>query len=250
MRITWAGEGQGGGAIGRRCPALRYGAMNDFALLSDRAMSDLEITRIDASTFDAAAALMVEAFADDPLVHFVADGRERRLALTSLVFPTVLRLTQPDGHAYAISEPDERIEGAICISPPGRYPFPSKRYLQLLPSFISEATALAPSLRNIVPGFRYVGAAGRHHPSQPHWYLIAVAVAPSSRGRGVGGALLRKAIELAETDGLPLYLETTNRSNVGLYERFGWHTISYLHPHPLGPAAWGMLRPPGIAALA
>jgi GNAT superfamily N-acetyltransferase len=58
------------------------------------------------------------------------------------------------------------------------------------------------------------------HPELAPW-LAGLYVEPRWRGRGVGGRLVRHAIERADAIGLPcLYLYTTTAA--GLYRRFGW----------------------------
>ena len=80
---------------------------------------------------------------------------------------------------------------------------------------------------------------------QPHWLLDQLAVDPAAQGRGIGGAMLRFAIGRAESDGLPLVLETAVAGNVALYERFGFRVFLAANAPDGGPRLWFMGRDPG-----
>ncbi|MDP2517429.1 GNAT family N-acetyltransferase [Shimia thalassica] len=59
----------------------------------------------------------------------------------------------------------------------------------------------------------------------PTAHLMNVAVAPIARGRGIGGALIRHAIDLARSSAcrnIVLATHTGMPENVALYEKFGW----------------------------
>jgi GNAT superfamily N-acetyltransferase len=70
--------------------------------------------------------------------------------------------------------------------------------------------------------FDLFGEMGREHPSEPHWYLPLIGVAPERQGRGLGAALLRPILAAADAAGLPAYLEATSPASVPLYARHGF----------------------------
>lgn len=80
--------------------------------------------------------------------------------------------------------------------------------------------AIAPSRQDAAMGV--FAALGEAHPQQPHWYCPLIGVIPAFQGQGLGGALLRHALERCDADGLPAYLEATSVRSVALYERFGF----------------------------
>ena len=82
-------------------------------------------------------------------------------------------------------------------------------------------------------------------PPEPHWLLDQLAVEPAAQGRGIGGAMLRFAIDRAQGDGLPLILETGVPANVPLYERFGFRVTLEADAPDGGPRIWFMRRDPG-----
>jgi GNAT superfamily N-acetyltransferase len=114
---------------------------------------------------------------------------------------------------------------------------------------IGEATASAIGALTADDGARYErmwgwidDVMGRQ---QPHWLLDQLAVEPAAQGRGIGGAMLRFAIERAGADGLPLVLETAVAGNVTLYERFGFAVLLSGDAPGGGPRIWFMGRDPG-----
>lgn len=200
------------------------------------------VVHLDDDLFEPASEALNAAFFDDPLLEFLASDPERRRHLIAMVFPLHLRLAAPDGHTYVVCSDADEVAGTILLAPPGCYPPPPWRVMRLLPSFASGIGGLLPSLRSMLPGFRYLGATGRLHMKGPHWYVMMVGVAPRYQGHGAGRRLMAHAIELAEADGLPLYLETENEDNVGFYELLGFEVTGTEHPHPAGPRIIGMRR--------
>jgi ribosomal protein S18 acetylase RimI-like enzyme len=91
--------------------------------------------------------------------------------------------------------------------------------------------------------FAVVEEMGSYHPQEPHWYLPLIGVAPSQQGRGVGSALLRHALEIADCDRLPAYLESSNPRNLPLYERHGFALLGTIQ-HGSSPPVFPMLRHP------
>jgi ribosomal protein S18 acetylase RimI-like enzyme len=81
------------------------------------------------------------------------------------------------------------------------------------------------------------------HPTEPHWYLAVLGVRPESRGRGAGSALLEPGLARADAEGMPCYLESSNKRNVSLYERHGFE-IRAEHWLPDGPMFTYMWRRP------
>ena len=62
-------------------------------------------------------------------------------------------------------------------------------------------------------------------PTDPHWYLGVLATHPDQAGKRWGRRVMAAGVTTAHADGLPAYLETTNPSNVDLYEREGWQLV-------------------------
>jgi ribosomal protein S18 acetylase RimI-like enzyme len=65
-----------------------------------------------------------------------------------------------------------------------------------------------------------------HHPANPHWHLLFLAVHPSRWGQGYGSALMNHTYTRLDADGIPAYLEATNEQNARLYRRHGYQHMS------------------------
>lgn len=83
-----------------------------------------------------------------------------------------------------------------------------------------------------------------YHPhSEPCWYLPMIAADPAYMGRGLGAAILRRALQRCDEDGLIAYLESSNPRNISLYERHGFEAIGKIHAG-LSPVMTPMIREP------
>ncbi len=82
----------------------------------------------------------------------------------------------------------------------------------------------------------------RFHPQEPHWHLPLIGTDPPHQGKGYGSALLAHALQRRDRDGLPAYLESSNPSNVPLYERHGFKVIGKSESGS-SPTLYPMLRP-------
>lgn len=83
----------------------------------------------------------------------------------------------------------------------------------------------------------------QYHPSGPHWYLPLIGVDPAHQGQGHGAALMTYALEQADRDRLPAYLESTNPRNISLYRRHGFEVLGTIQAGA-SPPLTPMLRQP------
>ena len=85
-----------------------------------------------------------------------------------------------------------------------------------------------------------------NNPPEPHWYLNMLATHPDWQRRGLGGALMAAVFEIAESEGVPCYLETETVQNIAYYRHHGFEVRTewdVATPDSQGPHMWGMLRP-------
>jgi GNAT superfamily N-acetyltransferase len=91
--------------------------------------------------------------------------------------------------------------------------------------------------------FGLLGKMDDYHPEGAHWYLPLIGVESIHRGKGLGSALMARALLRGDQDHLPAYLESSNPINISLYKRHGFELLDTLQigtAPPLSP----MLRTP------
>ena len=99
------------------------------------------------------------------------------------------------------------------------------------PGTEADGEAIADFLEASIPPARLAPLAaglaiqGRMRPLEPHWYLPWIGVRPEAQGCGFGARLLRQGLARADAEGMPCYIEATNRRNAMLYARHGFEII-------------------------
>ncbi|MEU0240945.1 GNAT family N-acetyltransferase [Nocardiopsis sp. NPDC006198] len=203
----------------------------------------MHIRQAGADDVAASAAILAEAFEDDPLLHdFVPAGPDRRSRL-ALLFGALMRKGALRHGAVDVAEvPGEGIVGVAVWEGPGRAPGAGWATLR-------EACTLvrAMGVRGLVSSRPVLRAFARHRPERAHWYLDQIGVSAAGRGRGVGGALLAHGLERADREGLPAYLVSSTEHNRRLYRRHGFGDGEIV-AGARGAVPMAMLREPGSVA--
>jgi GNAT superfamily N-acetyltransferase len=122
----------------------------------------------------------------------------------------------------------------------------------LPPEVVSRLGELEPALRAAISPLTMDG--GRRYatfwdwldtlmPTEPCWFLDAVAVAPAAQGQGLGRALVMHGLERARADRCPAFLETSTQRNVAFYESLGFQVTGQQQAPDGGPVIWFMRAP-------
>jgi ribosomal protein S18 acetylase RimI-like enzyme len=82
----------------------------------------------------------------------------------------------------------------------------------------------------------------RRAPTEPHWHLGPVGVRVDSQRQSIASRMLERFCAMLDNRGDVAFLETEERQNVELYEKFGWVVVE--EAKLLGVPAWFMLRQP------
>lgn len=179
------------------------------------------------------AAMLTRAFADDPLVTWVFDRAGRSEAARRRFFGWYFDQFVAQDTCWVESS----VRGAALWALPGQWAASPLRQAQL-------ALAMAPAVRRPVRVLRGIGQVELAHPKEPHLYLAVLGADPAAQGQGVGSALLRTGLELADEERWPAYLETATERNVALYGRFGFEVTRRIDMPGGGPPVWLMWRAP------
>ncbi|MEU5872134.1 GNAT family N-acetyltransferase [Glycomyces sp. NPDC047369] len=162
----------------------------------------MDIDTVYASDAGGLVGVLAAAFAADPLAAWLFPDEGRRAAYQEGFHRSLLG--HPGAEAYAAGD-----EGASI-------------WLRL-DAGERLGTGDAPPGGPLARLFALGAALDARHPvDRPHVYLAVMGVVPASQGRGIGSALLRHGLALADRDGLPAYLEASSPGSRALYLRHGF----------------------------
>jgi GNAT superfamily N-acetyltransferase len=167
---------------------------------------------------DRAVATIVDAFHRDPLWAWICPDPLRRREQHAEIFGLYVESALPNGGVWMA---DERGSAVAVFTPPG-LPELNERAEARLEPLIKER--LGPHAPAVLVTFERFEAATPSGPS--FYYLSFLATDPASRGNGLGMELLAELVELADRQGQPTYLESTNPDNDRRYRRLGFEPRS------------------------
>jgi GNAT superfamily N-acetyltransferase len=157
----------------------------------------------------------VEAFADDPFFRWIAPDDADWPAFGSDWMSLVADLCFERGHTYLAEDV------AVAWVPPDVAlvgPAEFQRARDLIAAFAGDERA-EQALAVIVQ-------ARGHAMREPHWTLQYVGVGDLARGAGLGALAVAPMLAVADRDGLPVGLTSTNGRNLTFYERFGFEVVA------------------------
>lgn len=187
----------------------------------------MQIVPVDETNRAASYSVLATAFADDPVVRWLVSDPARDAEM----FRYLYIATHGAPNSADLMLDDGRAVGASYWDPPGykASPWASLRSIPLGVKVFRSRLRRGAALDQLF---------GERRPHEPHWYLSTIgALEP---GRGIGTSLLHHRLD--NLDG-PAYLESSNRANVPLYERFGFQVTEELTLPDDGPKVWTMFRP-------
>ena len=183
------------------------------------------------------ASTLGRAFADDPVMRWLAAPDEKRYERTGPgAFAAILRTSYlPKAEVY--TTPDGK--AAVVWVPPDKWKTPAGDTLRLLPAYFRLSGRRLPRLLKLVTAMEK-----RHaQAEEPHWYIPFIGTDPGHQGKGLGSALLSHVLARADEEGRPAYLEATSPRNQLLYHRHGFEPVDELRVADCPPLTV-MWRPP------
>ena len=191
-----------------------------------------KVTIKTANTSDEAPVIdvVVLAFSADPTVRWLYPDPHQYLTH----FPPFVRAfggrAFVQGSAYYV----DGYAGAALWLPPEVH-VNEEELIPLLQRTISE--------REKADVFAVFEQMGHFHPSEPHWYLPLIGVDPTQQGKGYGSALMQHALLPCDRDHTLAYLESSNPTNISLYQRHGFELLDTIQVGA-SPPIFPMLRQP------
>jgi len=194
-------------------------------------MSETELRTATVDDAEAVAAVMADAFHDDPIFGWLFPDPNERPRLTQAMFAMLGRHIYL-AHGESLIGPDV----AGLWEPPD---VPSSDDF-----WVEHGAEFAAALEGQVERVGLLGEAmDAHHPTDPCWYLPMLGVRPSAQGRGLGGQLLARKLEQIDTAGGAAYLEASSARSRVLYERHGFVLVEEFAAEG-APPMWAMWREP------
>jgi GNAT superfamily N-acetyltransferase len=181
---------------------------------------------------DTAADIVADAFLDIEAIQFlVPDHADRRQVSRDWYR---LYIEHAIGSAGQVVMTEDASAAAVWLDRTGEVTEPD-RYAERL------AELAGPYLARFQELDREMDA---HHPAEPHWYLLFLAVLPDRQSQGLG-SLLMNHTHTGLDAGIPAYLEATSLQNRRLYQR---HHYTDMDPATFalsdGTLLYRMWRPP------
>lgn len=175
---------------------------------------------------DATAELLAQAMDVDSAYRYLfPEPVARRTGLTEL-FARNLALHVRHRCTYIACDEAGSVLGTVTLRPPGGLGISTLTMLRhgLLPFGLRhgfDAVRRLVWLKQAYDAFEALAAAG-----EPHWYVHMMATAPALQGRGIGGALLDRALTLAgvRRSPRPAILTTHLTRNLAFYARENFET--------------------------
>ncbi len=202
-------------------------------MTSDNTARATDATARSATQADAepASQTLARAFFDDPLICFLLTDEAARPVRMPKLFKLLFQLGLPHGACDVTTG----FEAVALWRPPGKWHIPFYQYITNGPAFLG------------IFGIGGLGVMGimdrieKMHPREPHYYLQAVGTDPAKQGKGYGGVVMRRQLAIADTQGMPAYLESSKTTNIPIYQSLGFELTGEINL-PGGPTLYPMWR--------
>jgi ribosomal protein S18 acetylase RimI-like enzyme len=180
------------------------------------------LLRLTKKDRDAGAAVLGRAFAEYELLQYYFQDETRWRAVAQTFGFIALSVCLKYGEVYASSE---KLEGVAGWLPPGKAPFGGWQVMGSVPFSVLFRSGCQGASRMQAYN-RYLYDLHRKLAPYPHWYLHIIGVEPAYHGQGFASRLVRPALERIDQEQMPCFVETHNRKNVAIYQRYGFEVVS------------------------
>ena len=212
--------------------------------MSDDLSGPAQVGLLDTSQIPGVGELLARAFQEDPVNRYVQPEFAHRLRGFAEVYAGFLRYASLAGRVWTTAGPPR---GAAIWLPPEhgamRTDLMVQAGLHLLPSMLGEEAA-----DRLVQFIRHLESVHQRQMPGPHWYLMLLGVDPAGQRRGLGGRLLKPALDRADAEGSMCYLETAQPDNIPFYRKHGFEIVIEEIEPVSGLKFWAFQRVPARRA--
>jgi ribosomal protein S18 acetylase RimI-like enzyme len=186
-----------------------------------------------------AAQVIAQAFIDDPLCAFILPIKRTRTRSLYTFFRVYGEVNIKNNCGFGVGDPLQAVaywqfpdQANLSISVKTLW-----RFLPLLFTFYPIGYFRAKAILN-----RQDALHDKYAP-EPHFYLDNIGVLASARGQGLSSRLIRPFLEMADSQKVMAYTDTVTRSNVALYEHFGFQCVEECPISGTDITVWALRRP-------
>jgi GNAT superfamily N-acetyltransferase len=198
----------------------------------------IDVSPAQRSDVGQVSAVLARAFYDDPVMSWMLPDDGSRLKALTRAFAGLARLHFLPRAASEVGRRDGVLGAAALWDPPGQRKSSRLEELAMMPLMLWAFRSRVPA------SVRVMELMEKHHPEEPHWYLMVIGSDPAVRGGGFGHALMGSRLDRCDAEGAPAYLENSNPKNEAYYLRFGFEVTGEIKLPDGGPSMWPMWRAP------
>jgi ribosomal protein S18 acetylase RimI-like enzyme len=192
------------------------------------------------SDVEPAAQVLSQAFANDPLCVYILPSQKTRVKILYKFFLVYGELNIGNNRGYGIGDP---LQGVAYWKSPSQenLSISVKSLGKVIPLFFT--LYFAGYMRG-KPITTQIDALHKKHVDEPHYYLDNLGVMPNAQGQKLSSKLLGPILQMADEQKVITYTDTVTRSNVAIYEHFGFQCVEECAVTNTGVTIWALRRPP------
>ena len=202
-------------------------------------MTNSEYRQLTVADADEAAQVVAHAYVDDPLISYMLPLKATRIKTTYKFMRAYGEINVKNQRGFGIGEP---LQGVAF------WKFPDQEFMSISVKTLGK---FLPLLFTMYPigYFRAKTVMDRidhlheKHVKEPHFYLDNLAVLPSARGMGLASKLIRPFLQMADERKVIVFTDTVTKSNVSLYEHFGFECVEASPVAKTGITVYALKRP-------
>ncbi len=205
-------------------------------------MGDTRMRKISERELTHAAVILADAFEDDPLWRYLLSSFPDQRGMRLKIYRALVEIEWTQGRLMGEGHP---LKGVVMWKPHLTRKQPLLRRVRALLGMyrLITSTFLVMGLRATKVMFKF-WQLERKHAKHPCYHLLMLAVSPSMQRKGIASKLLKPVLNLADTEGVGIYVDTAASRNVEMYEHLGFEVKEEFAHELSGLKGWGLYRQP------
>lgn len=194
------------------------------------------IERLNRDQRQELAEMLVEIFLENPVFLYAFPDEVRRQRGLLHLFLASMKDAENFGYIDVLE--DDKIRSIFIYYPPFKYPMSIARVMRQIPHYLQ---LIGVSFRSVWRLYWLQKYLDKIRPQKAHCHALFLGSFGSAR---YGAILIRKSLQIIESNNWPVYLETQDARTTKLYSRFGANILTCQTAIPGAPCTWTMWRDP------